>query len=787
MFRPMEPSFSSLHLSSIPLPLPQTSTTFLPNPNPSPNPIPAPSATDLPTAISLLKDLISVAETALKSTADFLSLSSDSTAGFCTCPYDSRHRMPPESLFRHSLLCPSAPGAARLDLGLLETLRYPTSLKPESEIRKETQIFLPPADLDADLCFSLDDAELGDLGSNFFYKDCPGVVTTPEPDISSRTFTLPGFLSIECGNFIPDHGGGDGDLGGGLIRILPSEFWALRCEVEAWRDFPVSYSYVVLQVALSLNRVEEGDLKKWVLMNSPKNGILIDVAMRDHIYLLLKLCLKAIAREACVFLKLTLNKDGLFDSKFLRFECPRLVGSLSWFASQLSVLYGEANGKLFALGMLKESIVQAGSRLLLINYGEDGCMPRDGNKVTGEDCDFRDFKQIGDVEHAKPSKKVSRRQVLVSQVAAAVAALHERSLLEEKIKALRFAQPLSKAQLLMEHSHASTRGSEERGKRSNYRPILEHDGLLPHRVQNQDSGKAKTREELLAEERDYKRRRMSYRGKKVKRNPTQVIRDIIEDHMEEIKQAGGIGCHVKIAEDIAPKPFKYNYERDNISDIHELRDGRYDPFDTVRSSPGYSKSINAVVSKRDTSENHDMPRSLWKSRYDHCEHQEEHDRNEPEGRKIYTSRSSISHRSYSHTYEQDTHKEQNKVTTLRSRHERSDSDSHSRSEDHKSRSSLTPKSYKKGYSYASRGENEEKARACESHRSESVTQSAFEDRYNPTGSYDEYDSSYDSSSVGSYCVRSHKSDNLRKNEIYSDELRRTDNSTRRHKRDHQEK
>lgn len=36
----------------------------------------------------------------------------------------------------------------------------------------------------------------------------------------------------------------------------------------------------------------------------------------------------------------------------------------------------------------------------------------------------------------------------------------------------------------------------------------------------------KSREELLAEERDYKRRRMSYRGKKMKRTTTQVRRDL---------------------------------------------------------------------------------------------------------------------------------------------------------------------------------------------------------------------------------------------------------------------
>lgn len=38
----------------------------------------------------------------------------------------------------------------------------------------------------------------------------------------------------------------------------------------------------------------------------------------------------------------------------------------------------------------------------------------------------------------------------------------------------------------------------------------------------QGYGKTKTREQILAEERDYKRRRMSYRGKKAKRSHTQV-------------------------------------------------------------------------------------------------------------------------------------------------------------------------------------------------------------------------------------------------------------------------
>ncbi|CAG7878421.1 unnamed protein product, partial [Brassica rapa] len=81
--------------------------------------------------------------------------------------------------------------------------------------------------------------------------------------------------------------------------------------------------------------------------------------------------------------------------------------------------------------------------------------------------------------------------------------------------------------------------------RPSYRPIIDHDGLPRQRLSNQDMNKMTTREELLAEERDYKRRRMSYRGKKVKRTPRQVLSDMIEEFTEEVKLAGGIGCFEK--------------------------------------------------------------------------------------------------------------------------------------------------------------------------------------------------------------------------------------------------
>ncbi|EHA8588409.1 U11/U12 small nuclear ribonucleoprotein 48 kDa protein [Cocos nucifera] len=766
----MDPQFSSRPFLPLVRPVPSYTQNPHPNPNPSPIPITDPSGADLPTTISLLKDLAALAETTLRSVSDFrsssstASSSSSSAASFCRCPYDPRHRMPPESLFRHSLLCSSAPGAPLLDLAFLDSLRYTSSFKFDAQLRKENHFVRPLREADADLCFSLD-GELGGIGSNFFYKDCPGVVTTPEPDASSRTFTLPGFLSIECANFASDRDEKDGVLMEGGVRILPSDFWALRCEVESWRDYPLSYSYAVLRVASSLNQVEEDVLKRWVISNSPQFGILIDVAMRDHIYLLLKLCLKAIGREALSCLKLLLSKDSLLDVKSPSFECPRLVGSLTWLASQLSVLYGETNGKFFTIGMLKELLIQAGSSLLLIRLGEkkdeeDGCGNAIGFGVSGKGCKYGESNSI-----------------FVSQVAAAVAALHERSLLEGRINALRFAQPLSKSQLIMEHSYASARGIEERGKRPNYRPLLEYDMLRGHRDQNQGEGKAKTREELLAEERDYKRRRMSYRGKKVKRAPKEVLRDIIEEYMEEIKQAGGIECNVKVSQGTAVSTLKCNSQSDVTGYIHGLQGSGCSLSETRK-----EKSLHWDVCISDKSNRgHDLQKIHQKPKYEHYGHWDDHEGSKHKREKKYESRSPSSHRNYAQLHDRnESHRERGDMV------EWNDPSYSSTSKDCISRSTLTSKHFKKEYDHISENKNKERARTHESHRSESVTQDAFGDRYEPSSSYDEYGATYGDVSAGSNYLRSDKFSSPRNHDQYHDKGK-YDRSTRRHNQGHHKK
>jgi U11/U12 small nuclear ribonucleoprotein SNRNP48 len=126
------------------------------------------------------------------------------------------------------------------------------------------------------------------------------------------------------------------------------------------------------------------------------------------------------------------DNEGLgFDPRAMRFECPRLVEGLSWLGAQLGVLYGESNGKLFALVSVKEAVLQM-AYCLAVCVGDCAA-------GVGED-------KVGAGEKGSDAGDVVARPVFLSQVAASIVALYERFYLEEKTKALQ-AQRLSKYQL----------------------------------------------------------------------------------------------------------------------------------------------------------------------------------------------------------------------------------------------------------------------------------------------------------------------------------------------------
>ncbi|KAL7585038.1 U11/U12 small nuclear ribonucleoprotein 48 kDa protein [Lactuca sativa] len=483
---------------------------------------------DLHTTLSTLKHLINLSKTTIQSLSNILPTTTPATDAIATCPYNSNHRVPPNSLFNHHLRCPSSP--AVIDLALCDSLHYPNSLQaPQSPLNQENNCLTQTLsnDTTTDLCLSLDGYHIS-LDSNFFYRDCPAVVTFPHDNNKSDcTLTLPAVLSAECADLTGDRSIDINDTidglcsSSGLVELLASEYWNIRTEINQWNDYPASYSYSVLRSVLCSYISQKEYLMEWILVNSPFYGVVIDVFMRDHILLLFRLCLKAIAREAAGYL-VSISKGDPKDGKFC-FQCPVMSRVLTWLASQLAILYGEVNGKVFAISMLKQSLLISASKSLFL-FGEQ----RASKSVNVSKIDGKAV-----MEHDGRTPWI----ILVSQVAAAVAALHERFFFETRIRTIRASRFVPVYQRVQEHGYISKMADEERGKRSNYRAIIEHDGVLWHHGGNQDGNKNKSREELLAEERDYKRRRVSYRGKKMKRSTTQVMRDIIDEYMEEIKHA----------------------------------------------------------------------------------------------------------------------------------------------------------------------------------------------------------------------------------------------------------
>ncbi|CAL5028087.1 unnamed protein product [Urochloa decumbens] len=581
------------------------------------------------------------------------------------------------------------------------------------------------------------------------YSDCPAVVRTTATPIPAAT-SLPAFIAAECADFSSSS---TSQSPSPRPHFLPSELGLLRRELDSWgaggQHPPESYSYTVTRAAaafcLGVTLRWEDELRRWVLGSSPRYGVKVDASEADHIWVLLWLCLKVAAAEAGCLLEGMHDGGGDkgvgFDPRAMRFECPRLVESVSWLGAQLGVLYGESNGRLFALAAVKEAVLQM-AYCLAVGIG-DGVAGGGEGEVGAGGCAGEKESNAGGVV-AGP--------VFLSHVAAAIMALYERFSLE-KTEALR-AQRLLKYQLLLEYSQALERGNLERSNRPNYKAILEYDGILSRRVENQESARAKTKEELLAEERDYKRRRASYRGKKVNRNPTEVLRDIIDEHMEEIKQAGGIG---RLVEGPAASAHQGSYDFSSSSSHGKTALGS-------RSST-CDKSSRSDSSGRFSSRCHDTRDSYLTSKYGTDGNRYQYV-SENENRWSLGSESEIDQ---SYSYQEDKHRRQRSSNDNRNygyKYKKGVSDHRPESSDCSVWSARSHRSSVIEYAHMSGEGCSDRSRASQKrHRSLSVTQDQFIDRYDPQSTYSDGDPEG-------------------KREIYHDEVHRRRHHDRKHDHHH---
>ncbi|CAL0321047.1 unnamed protein product [Lupinus luteus] len=579
------------------------------------------------------------------------------------CPFNPTHRMPPSSLFLHHLRCPSSPRLIPDLHRLLHSLTYPTTLNTTTN-----HSHIP-------LTFSLD------FLSNFFYNNCPAAVTLSDPQNVNTSITLPRVLSNEC---VDSRDSQIVKLNYETLytSILPSHYCAISREIESWNDFPNAYSNKVLSAISGIGIAKECDLRNWVIVNSPRYGVVIDTPMQQHIFLLCCLCFKSISREAFV------SKE----KQCLQLDCPILNQALTWLVSQVSILYGTINGKLFVLNFMKNCILAGVSGLLLFQPQNS-----DTNNVGMKDAK-------PDAHPEEKTNWIVNNKVFLSQVAAAVAALHERSLLERKIKEFWFSQQPSNYQRASEHYYLSERANEERKKRADFRPLIDHDGLHGQQSSNQETSREKTREELLAEERDYKRRRMSYRGKKMKTSAVQVMRDVIEEYMERITQVGGdespfskeSGLHPCKPPSSHDIPMEANYSRKDNHDSPAVRISN-PSYNGKHSRTNYwdkSKPVEDAFSR-----NYKQRRQEHYRSHDYAEDQ----MNTGQGKyhRDHASKSPERHRTHSRPHERSSH--------------------------HSSR---------KKYDHLSGTKDRQQSDSHRNDISDSVLKNAFSDRYIPSDSHD---------------------------------------------------
>lgn len=219
--------------SSFPPMLPPSST-FPPPPHhfhhPTPTSIPA---YDLPSALSSLTSLLNLSSTTLHSLSSLLPIPLiDPSPTLIPCPFNPNHRLPLSSLFSHSLHCPRiSSSSADYIQTLIQNLKYPQTLQSSN------QFTLPLRESQSDLCFSLE-TYLDFENTNFFYSNCPGVVSFPirgEND-TPPMLTLPAVLSSECANSGHDLMMFPKEI---IIKLLPSEVYAIRNETDSWNEFPL--------------------------------------------------------------------------------------------------------------------------------------------------------------------------------------------------------------------------------------------------------------------------------------------------------------------------------------------------------------------------------------------------------------------------------------------------------------------------------------------------------------------------------------------------------------------
>ncbi|MCO5589501.1 hypothetical protein L7F22_043468 [Adiantum nelumboides] len=316
---------------------------------------------------------------------------------------------------------------------------------------------------------------------NPFYKDAPGVVQVPvyPNDGSFENLKLPDFAMGERWDELTlESFGADREVQG---TLLPSRYWLVSKEIAEWTVLPKKLTLYQLKALAGLPLVQQADLKKWLLTHGRSYGVPCSSSLADHIVFLLVFCLRAVHREA----------TPLIDSseKLALVDCRTLHQTASWLSIQLAPAYDAACCANLVLGLYKYALKMAAycSVRPLRRSGPEGVQKEESIKVGAgleQEPHYHPFPSSeACTDLSEQSSCVGDGVLCLQHLAAAILAIHAQAVHKTCTASdLLTCLPNQRSAV---HMMVTNKAAEVRATRAGYRAVLEHDGLMWQRPQNQ--------------------------------------------------------------------------------------------------------------------------------------------------------------------------------------------------------------------------------------------------------------------------------------------------------------
>eukprot|EP00850_Spirogloea_muscicola_P018716 SM000174S03371 [mRNA] locus=s174:293319:297059:- [translate_table: standard] len=341
--------------------------------------------------------------------------------------------------------------------------------------------------------------------SAFFYERAPSAVTVRSGatlELLARRDTE--LRDIEERRLQVDRHSQESAGPGGAVALSAAQLWQADREIAGWQAVPLAYSPTVAAVVVALPRLAICDVEAAVLALAA--AWLPPIAAA---------CFATLVRVAlgCVAMEAAAAMPGSGGSKPI--PCPVLAEQARWLASHAAALCSPATAVATTLALLQHLLLRTTAL-------------RDSSTESDE---LELYSPLGEATAEQGSGGSNVAKALTSFYELALAARHRKEGLPDTAAAewiRSYDQVVEAAEVERRLRPATTSTA------SSIAEAAYHANLAAEKEKRD-----KSKVERLAEERDYKRRRISYRAKHGLRTATTMMREIIYKQMSAMSDVLG--------------------------------------------------------------------------------------------------------------------------------------------------------------------------------------------------------------------------------------------------------